>query len=267
MVICDLKKILYIVTAVLLCSCEIIREEDRLIPVPIPDTGGRTHVLIEYTGVRCVNCPKAAEMAEQLQATYGEKLIVVAMHPASNPFTQSIYDYTCPEADVYYKYMGGTASTSFPAGNIDLAKQPDGYLSDYLQWPALLASAMKEDNHLSLSCSAQLSPEKDKIHVSAEVFSIMEGQYRLAFWLTEDSVIGLQAMPDNTVNKEYCHMHMLRTTGEEVWGMPVHLTPRATSYTGTLVLPKECVPAHCHVIALLMDEEKKIVTAKQCVAN
>ncbi|MEE0952366.1 MAG: hypothetical protein U0L62_09200, partial [Paludibacteraceae bacterium] len=73
------KRLGYILLlATMLISCEVIREEDRFIPIPTPLSTERTHVLIEYTGFRCVNCPTAAAHAAQLQQTYGEQLIIVA---------------------------------------------------------------------------------------------------------------------------------------------------------------------------------------------
>ena len=73
----------------LLTSCETIPEGERLIEIPLPeDTTGGANLLIEYTGFRCVNCPKASEAAQALKEMYGERLLVVSMHPESNPFTQ-----------------------------------------------------------------------------------------------------------------------------------------------------------------------------------
>ena len=70
----------------------------------------------KYTGPKCVNCPTAAEEAHSLLTEYPDNLVVVAMHPADNHFTQTgkpEYDYTCPEANDYYRYFGGTAVTPF----------------------------------------------------------------------------------------------------------------------------------------------------------
>jgi hypothetical protein len=52
---------------------------------PIPTFPADTHhvkvVLLEdYTGHKCVNCPTAAEIAHNLQITYGEKIILMAIH-------------------------------------------------------------------------------------------------------------------------------------------------------------------------------------------
>ena len=112
----------YIILFVLLLTgCDVIPKDEQLIPLDTKQ-GTRRHVLIEYTGFRCVNCPTAAEMAQELADMYKEQLYVVSLHPASNPFTQGKYDYTSPAADSIYRWMGGDASTPFPTGNIDMKR-------------------------------------------------------------------------------------------------------------------------------------------------
>ena len=74
------KLFVYLVMG-LLCACEVIDEAERLIPVDTVPQGNRTHVLIEYTGFRCVNCPTAAEQANELKKLYSEHLVIVSLHP------------------------------------------------------------------------------------------------------------------------------------------------------------------------------------------
>ena len=76
----------------LFAGCEVIGENERLIAIEQPVVAERSHVLIEFTGFRCVNCPKAAATAEQLRQTYGERLITVAMHPASYMVENKLVD-------------------------------------------------------------------------------------------------------------------------------------------------------------------------------
>ena len=196
-------------------GCEVIKEDDRLIEVPTPSGTGRTHVLIEFTGFRCVNCPTAANIAHELKQVYGEQLIVVAMHPASNPFTQGLYDYTCPAADSIYRLMGGTASTPFPTGNIDMALTDDRYFCDPATWTGSLARVMAD------TASASLTTD-----------------YRTSYWLVEDSVLGVQAMPDGSVNTSYYHRHVLRAASDR---------PEISS-------PEGCDPAHCTMVRLMIDK-------------
>ena len=254
------KRLGYIVLlAVLLISCEVIREEDRFIPIPTPLSTERTHVLIEYTGFRCVNCPTAAAHAAQLQQTYGEQLIIVAMHPATNPFTQGVaqYDYTCPEADTYYRHMGGTASTAFPTGNINMTTTPNGYLSDYLQWGTLLAQAMQQECDAYISAQALMDTTTRQAEITTTAYADSEKEYQLLIWLTEDSIVGAQAMPDGSVNTHYYHQHVLRATSKDIWGIECLLSPTPTQRTYTLSIPDKCKIEHCHIITLLLNKETK----------
>lgn len=242
--------------AFVLGGCEVIPEAERLVPVDTPAGGGRRHMLVEYTGFRCVNCPSAAETAEQLQSLYGDELIVVSMHPASNPFTQGLYDYTCPMADSLYLWMGGTASTPFPTGNIDLQAADDGYLIDPLEWPGQLLQAMQDTAAPYLEVSAYGDSLTGELKIEVAMGATAAMDCRLAVWLTEDSVHGVQAMPDGSVNSDYIHRHMLRAAiTPERFGIPCSLSTSVSMQILDGRCPDECVADQCHIVALLLDKD------------
>lgn len=252
--------------ALVLIGCELIGEAEQLIPVPLPvDTTGRAHVLIEFTGFRCVNCPKAAEAAADLQHTYADRLIVVAMHPASNPFTQGVaqYDYTAQAADTYYRYLGGTATTSFPIGNIDFAQDDNTWLSTYPEWATLLAKRMREPAKVHLSLSARMDADTREVTVSVTDYADIEQSCRMLTWLVEDSVQGAQAMPDGSVDMQYMHRHMFRMAVGEPWGDSVNIRPIPTQRAVSLIVPEQYVIRRCAVVVVLIDEHNTIVNAKQ----
>lgn len=237
----------------ILASCEVIPENERLTPVPIADDT-RTHVLIEYTGFRCVNCPTASETAESLLHLYGDRLVVVAMHPASNPFTKGLYNYTCPEADECYLHMGGTASTSFPTGNIDLTKSDDRWFFEPVEWATRLQAVSHSSYAPALHMEATIDTVTRQIHgvITTSSHVIMEA--RLAIWITEDSIIGAQAMPNGSVNTAYCHRHMLRSAmNGQPFGRELRLSAESATFTADDRLPDVCDPKHCHAVALLLD--------------
>ena len=210
-----MKNLLYIGLLLLLAGCEVIDRNEQLIPVEEHD-GNRRHVLFDFTGFRCVNCPTAAELAQELVTTHEGQLYVVSLHPASNPFTQGAYDYTCPAADSVYQWMGGTASTPFPAGNIDMHPFDEHWFSDMSAWATMVYEAMNDSV---------------KPTVGMDV--------KIAYWLVEDSVPGVQAMPNGSVNTQYYHRHMLRAT----W--PENPFGESTQYTGTETMHIPDVPEGC----------------------
>ena len=245
------------IIVITLCACEVIRENERYIPVPVSPVGtSRTHVLLEYTGFRCVNCPKAAQTAQALHELYGEQLIVVALHPAANPFTQGLYDYTCPAADSCYLWMGGNASTPFPTGNIDLLRTENGFFLDPSEWAGQLAQVLTDTVAPHVQTQALYDENTRQIDLTAYVYADSTTECRLAFWLTEDSISGAQAMPDGSVSTDYVHRHVLRTTAQDSpWGETVQSDRLLSSLQSTMHLPEACNPAHCHVISLLLDRK------------
>lgn len=247
-------------------GCEVISEGERLIPVPQPAiTDGRNHVLIEFTGFRCVNCPKAAEAADELSRTYGDRLITVAMHPATNPFTRGAeqYDYTCTAADTYYLHLGGLATTPFPAGNIDLQTETDGSMIDYPLWATWVAEQMEQTGMVQLTADAALQPETRQLTVRAHCYAMQQMSLQLATWLVEDSVAGAQALPDGSVDTQYYHRHMLRGTIGDEWGENVIAQLQPDEYVVTGKLPEGCDPKHCYAVVVAMDDNKTIINALQ----
>ena len=198
-------------------GCEVIDEHNQLIPVTIPDTSAHRHVLLEFTGFRCVNCPAAAETATNLQRIYGDNLIVIALHPASNPYTQGLYDYTCPEADSIYQLLGGAPTTPFPTGSIDMRRFDDSYFVSPADWATKL----------------------NTIHLTPYTI------HQTSYWLVEDSVLGVQAMPDGSVNTAYYHRHVLRAISAQPFTQ----------------LPTQCNPAHCTMVTVYSDQDKQIIDA------
>lgn len=245
-------------------GCEVIGESERLIEVAVAvDNGERRHVLVEYTGFRCVNCPKAAEAAAALQNLYGERLIVVGMHPASNPFTQGAYDYTCEEADVYYRYMGGVATTPFPTGNVDFLSDGQTWLHDYPEWPTLVAQEMSKTADVYMSTQTSFDDSNRSLSVATTLYAPEMHECRVAVWLVEDSVQGVQALPDGSVDKQYYHRHVLRGTIGEPWGETVSVTMVPKVLTNITTLPEAWNPEHCSVVVVALNGDKEIVNASE----
>ena len=236
-----MKRYLYLILTLALCSCEVINEADRLIPVPLPANSEHRHVLIEFTGFRCVNCPAASEVAQALKEAYPAQLYVVTMHPASNPFTQGIYDYTCPAADSIYKLLGGTATTPFPAGNIDLVPFEGSYFSDPAQWATMVYEAMSDTVAPYLYVSAKADSVKREIQMTPQYTA--KDNLQLAYWLIEDSVLGVQAMPGGSVNMNYYHRHLLRAVSDQP----------------NFPIPDGCRPSYCSVVAVLYDKNDNYI--------
>ena len=236
-----------------LTGCQIIPPEDRL--VPIEEGHSRPALLIEFTGINCVNCPQAEEVATQLEGSMSRQgLVVVSMHPASNPFTQAAapYDYTCPEADTYYLYCGGTAQTPFPTGSINLKANDDGsFFIDYMQWGKTLTAL-----HTLPLLGTTHEQRSNEIDIHVQSFEQTPDTVNLITWIVEDSVQGPQRLADGSLSTQYYHRHMLRKALSPIWGDTVTLEPFETQ-TIAYTLP-DMERTHNSIVSALWHKQEII---------
>ena len=256
----------------LLAACEVIPEGEReeVIFTPTdPSAVVRSSLLIEYSGWQCVNCPTAAEEAHRLQELYGENLVVVVMHPESNPNTRHnnkpALNYTCPEADSIYIMMGGTNTTPFPTGSVNMVKDPTkGYFFDYDQWATLISQAYAAPKPMLLSVEANGHADSRDIWMAVDISNLdtKAVEATLQVWLTEDSVIGSQKKPEGT-DKEYAHNHLMRASVSPLWGDIVPIEAHTTQQVVyEYTLPEKIVKENCNIVAIL-SVNGEVVQAKE----
>ena len=255
------KYITMVLAVGLLAACEVIRpgERDEVIFTPTdPSAVKRTSLLIEYSGWQCVNCPTAAEEAHHLKEQYGENLVVVVMHPESNPNTRHnnkpALNFTCPEADSIYIMMGGTNTTPFPTGNVNMVKdETKGYFNDYDKWGTQVSQAYATPKPMLLALEVQGNTDTQDIWMAIDITNLdtKATDATLQVWVTEDSVIGSQKKPSGT-DKNYAHNHLMRASITPIWGdkisMNAHMTQQVVyEYT----LPEKVVKENCNIVALV----------------
>ena len=261
-----------VVLGSLLTACEVIpvgeREEVIFTPTD-PSAVKRTSLLIEYSGWQCVNCPTAAEEAHHLKEQYGENLVVVVMHPESNPNTRHnnkpALNYTCPEADSIYVMMGGTNTTPFPTGNVNMVKDDaKGYFNDFDKWATSISQAYANPQPVLLSHEARGLADSKDICIAVDITNLDTEaiEATLQVWLTEDSVMGSQKKPSGT-DKNYAHNHLMRASITSIWGdiVPIdaHMTQQVVyGYT----LPEKVVKENCNIVTIV-SVNGEVVQAKE----
>ena len=256
----ELRNIFIGVLLLLFSACEVIPgdERDQVIFTPTDSSAvKRTSLLIEYSGWKCVNCPTAAEEAHRLKEQYGEQLVVVVMHPESNPNTRHnnkpALNYTCPEADSIYIMMGGTNTTPFPTGNLNLVKDEEkGYFNDYDRWATLVSQAYSTPRPILMNQEVSGIADSKEITVTVDITNVDTKvlEATLQVWLTEDSVMGRQdGAPDP---KNYAHNHLMRASISPIWGNKLMIDAHSTEqmiYQYTL--PEKVVNKNCNIVSLV----------------
>lgn len=255
------NSIIIVLAIGMLTACEVIGpdDHDKVIFTPTdPSDIKRTSILIEYTGWQCVFCPTAAEEAHRLKEQYGENLVVVAMHPKSNSFTKygknEALNYTCPEADSIYMKMGGTATTEFPKGNVNMIKDEiNGYFNKWENWGTLVSQAYATPKPVVISQEVEGTTDSKDITITIDITNLdtVAMDATLQVWLTEDGVIGSQKKPEGT-DKEYVHNHLLRASISPIWGESVSiLTKQTHQVVYEYTLPEKVKKENCNIVALV----------------
>lgn len=256
----ELRNIFIGVLLLLFSACEVIPGDEREQVIFTPTDSSavkRTSLLIEYSGWKCVNCPTAAEEAHRLKEQYGEQLVVVVMHPESNPNTRHnnkpALNYTCPEADSIYIMMGGTNTTPFPTGNLNLVKDEEkGYFNDYDKWATLVSQAYSTPRPILMNQEVNGIADSKEITVTVDITNVDTKvlEATLQVWLTEDSVMGRQdGAPDP---KNYAHNHLMRASISPIWGNKLMIDAHSTEqmiYQYTL--PEKVVNKNCNIVSLV----------------
>ena len=253
---------LLLVLGSLLAACEVIPENEQMIPVEMEETN-RTTLIVEFSGLRCNNCPLAAEEAHNLLAMYGDKLVVVEMHPASNSLTNggSKWDYTCPASDAYYLFFGDNTIAPLPNGVINMTRTNNAYFVDYHQWGAAYQQSAKMYSPITLAQHVQMD-STNTVHLETSISNLSYDPLDVQYiaWLTEDSIVGGQLMPDGkTQKKDYVHNHILRDTITDIWGLPLTIAAEDSAKVElTYTLPEKVVAKNCNIVGIVMKDGEAI---------
>lgn len=230
----------------------------------------RKVLLEDFTGHTCVNCPTAHLIAEDLQALYGNQLIVVAIHagPFAKPKTSPpgfLADYRTPEGNSISNFFN---LQSTPIGLVNRIKQSNGgYLVEKgafaTEVSKQLDSLPKEpDMYIYLEPSFNAADSTlDLVTETTFLNALPSGKYNLCIMITENDIISPQFNNDPSVGNtpeitDYHHKHMLRgmvspTFGDEILdGNPPINQAIQKSYS-QYKLGNGWNPDNCHIVAFV----------------
>ena len=231
--------IIFAMTAIILgmLSCDKLKEpyftepivqQSDTIALEAADTAnfdGKVVALLEdFTGVKCQNCPNAAEVANNLQAQYGESVVILGVHPNSGFTYQDpsggFPDFRTVDGEVWREQYG---IQSFPNGLVNRTGGVQGHAS----WPASVAASIAKDTPARLIVKTEFNDATRELKVSVHTLilqDIASHDVRLTVCMMEDNIIGKQIGSSGLIN-EYTHRHVFRGTADGLaWGKPLDMT-------------------------------------------
>lgn len=239
-------------SGILFHSCDTIKEGEYLIPLELPEA--KKKVLIEdYTGMKCPNCPNAADMINLLKKSYGENIIAVSIHAGiyAKPSGIFVNDFRTEAGTTYNSTFFIEA---YPTGLINRTTYNNKIKLDYQEWNGAVQSLISQDSPIGIKIVNQWS-ETDrsvKSNIDISIFKDMTEELKLQVWLVEDSIVAPQVSGSVILN-EYIHKHVLRGALNGTWGEDLNGASKNIVLTKTLIhqLPDWVDAAQCSIIAFV----------------
>lgn len=174
-------------------------------------------ILIEdFTGVRCPNCPTAAQKIENLQTLNPDRILATSIHVKNNfgiPLSGSKYDFRTDAGFAIFNYLPGVHS-SLPVGSINrtrhLLNSNQDVLQPYNTWPTYVAEELLKTTCVNINISGVLVDSIYKLNVKLHYTQATSDTQALTVYLIEDNIIDWQTLPSTAIDTAYTHKHILR---------------------------------------------------------
>ena len=181
--------------------------------------GGKTVLLKDFTGARCVNCPAAAQTAHELQHQLGEdRVFILSVHAGYLATAIGQFpDFTTPEGTQWYN-----DNSSNPLFSVDHVALTDGNTLYVEQVDAPLSEALAEGQTFAISTVNAYDEATRQLSVASEVSALADVTGTLYFTacLVEDSLVGRQVVPGG-IDTAYVFRNVFRGTLNGYDGEPV----------------------------------------------
>ena len=259
-----------------LVSCDQIDENDRYLyydaGVPsAPDDEGdgvtrptsvQRGVLIEdFTGQRCVNCPNAVPVINRLEASYGSKIVPVAVHSGLVYPAETFGDWALqtPEGEQYYKDAGNPAQPSARIGRTGSI-----FLVD--MWTIQAQNILRQQSPVWLNVTNAYDETTRKVSINVEAYGIDAAAGNIQLWLIEDGIVAPQMMPDGSTEIGYVHNHVFRAAVNGTYGVPFAISKgEDKTVTAEAVLSDKWVAENMSVVAFIYNGDGVVHVVKKAV--
>ncbi len=177
---------------------------------------GKTVLIKDFTGARCVNCPAAAEHAHNLQHQLDEDhIFIMSVHAGylAQPMG-SFPDFLTDEGTEWYNN-----NNSNPLFTVDHVALTEGNTLNETQIDAPVTAALEEEQTFEIVVGRQFDEASRQLQVSVQTVALVDfdGEFYITACLVEDHVIGWQTIPGG-VDKEYDFRNVFRGTLNGAYG-------------------------------------------------
>lgn len=177
---------------------------------------GKTVLIKDFTGARCVNCPAAAEHAHNLQHQLDEDhIFILSVHAGFQAQPMGSFpNFLTDEGTAWYNNHD-----SNPLFTVDHVALTEGNTLNDAQIDAPVAEALLEEQSFEIVVgpSYDAATRQLQVQVQAVALNDLDGEFYVTVCLVEDHITGWQTIPGG-VDKEYDFRNVFRGTLNGAYG-------------------------------------------------
>lgn len=220
-------------------------------------------LLEDFTGHRCVNCPKAAKQLHEMMVFHHPRLVSYTVHAGNFavpvPGTAFETDLRSTLSEKLYADFGIFGN---PMGQIDRVKY-NGLLQIFTtNWNTVVDQQLQQTNSAKLKLKNTFYPKYNSVivDIEAEFLQNLEGQYNLVVYIVEDKIVSPHLNNDPTIGPDtlwnFVHHNVLRAPVNSAYGDPINPSGNITAgykYTKQYTYPisDAWVTGNCNIIAYI----------------
>jgi hypothetical protein len=199
----------------------------------VPSAQTKKVFLADVTGVRCNNCPRAAQKAFDFEAANPGRIEIVAIYPTykplSNPWGDPYDTLNTQDADDLANSVG--VVSALPSGIIDNMLYNGKRLIDENSWSVVLDGQLAKTSPINIDINARwlTTENKGRIEVKATANKAIANGVSWVIAILEDDIVGKQSIATGT-DENYTFKHVLRKIVNSPLGDPLQ-TPMVAGFT------------------------------------
>lgn len=235
----------------------------------------RKILLEDYTGHRCPNCPQAGKEIKNLAETFGDNIVVIAVHAgtlAKILVPPTTYNFTTETGDIWCDFFE-VEKSGFPNGLINRKERSGSKIIGPANWAAVAAEQLNQPLEAEITIQASYDPVTRQISAktTTNILKPLDGEvYTITVVLTEDSIIQPQMNLDPNLGTTpfimtYSHNHVLRFSLTGPWGASINNTNiiEEKSFSKVLDTNSDIVPGNCRIVAFISRGNKEVIQAEE----
>lgn len=201
--------------ALVLFSLSACKEDFVIVPVDENVDSPRVVLMEELTGVSCPQCIAGTEKIKELENTYGDNLVVVAIHGnfLSWPTDESKYDFRFDEASELENYLRPWQGKPAASFNRVMHEVDELSISVPQVWGKYVKEELKAEHRMNVDLAIDYDQLTRTATINTSLLPVSDfeenEELRLTLMILENGIIDAQETSTEII-EEYTHDHVLR---------------------------------------------------------